>query len=204
MKLSNDCSLEFPEWCGHYTCLKTWRVNQVMVYYWCIPGCMDLFGSWEQECGQIARRKNSSQIVWSWTGWPSLESKKRPSKGQNDQLGVFVWGFSPRESLRCQWDSSGRESVMLFSLPSQFSICCLRNPRGSTSLIAVNLQQSSHKWLENRKIENPLTHPGNTSDSRSGIRGGGFNQLLEHWFKPKPVRQDPPLRHCLRYNMWSN
>ncbi len=47
--------------------------------------------------------------------------------------------------------------------------------------------------LENRKIKNPQTHPGNTSDSRSGIRGGGFDQLLEHRFKPKPVWQDPPL-----------
>ncbi len=42
------------------------------------------------------------------------------------------------------------------------------------------------------EIKNPQTHPGNTSEGRSKIGGGGLNWLLENLFQIQPVRQDNP------------
>ncbi len=102
--------------------------------------------------------------------------------------------FSLRDSQRCQRENSwGRK---LFAAFSPLIILHLLPPQSQrinlNQLQPICNNQATNK-LENRKIKNLQTHPGNTSDSRSRIRGGGLDQLLEHRFKPKPVRQDPPL-----------
>ncbi len=104
------------------------------------------------------------------------------------------WPFSLRYSQRCQWENSwGRKLIAAFSPLIILHLLPPQSQRINLNQLQPICNNQATNKLENRKIKNPQTHPGNTSDSRSRIRRGGFNRLLEHQFKPKPIRQDPPL-----------
>ncbi len=109
----------------------------ILHFYACLDGNkpeahgtkpLSLFGSWEQEWGQIVRRKDSSQIVLGLGPGDLVGSPRNIPQRAKWPVGSPCENLFSRRVSEVPMGNSGRENVKLFSLPSLFSICHIPNP----------------------------------------------------------------------------